>query len=249
MTDQPKSSLPPALRRAVELFSDPPARLEVRDGYLDLLDDAASPKQAPPANRGLIQAVWASGPGSMFYDYTQGIVRRFVGAWQLPIDWLDIPKGGIALDIGSGPGNVTASLARAAGPAGLALGIDISRPMLARAVSAQAGPNVGFLRADAQRLPFRDETLDAVTSLAVVQLIPEPSSAVAEMYRVLRPGGRIAIMAPTVGNVPPPLRWLSSGGARFFAEDELGDMFEQRGFVGVRTKSVGNLQWVRARRP
>lgn len=249
MTDQSKSSLPPALRRAVELFAEPPSRLDVSGGYLDLLDDEASPKQAPPENTGLIQAVWASGPGSMFYDYAQAFARRFVGAWQLPIDWLAIPKGGVALDIGSGPGNVTASLARAAGPQGLALGIDISKPMLARAVSAQAGPNVGFLRADAQRLPFREEVFDAVTSLAVVQLIPEPSSAVAEMYRVLRPGGRIAIMVPTVGSVPPPVRWLSSGGARFFGEDELGDVFEQRGFVRVRTKSVGNMQWVRAQHP
>ena len=58
-------------------------------------------------------------------------------------------------------GNVTASLARAAGPGGLALGVDISEPMLSRAVAAQAGPNVGFLRADAQRLPFRDATFDA----------------------------------------------------------------------------------------
>ncbi|KUI21479.1 SAM-dependent methyltransferase [Mycobacterium sp. GA-1285] len=247
MTDT--SSLPPALRRAVELFADPPTRLDVSQGYLDLLDDAASRNQAPPANRGLIQAVWASGPGSTFYDYAQGLARRFVGAWQLPIDWLDIPKGGVALDVGSGPGNVTASLARAAGPEGLALGIDVSRPMLARAVSAQAGPNVGFLRADAQRLPFRDAAFDVVTSLAVLQLIPEPSSAVAEMHRVLRPGGRIAIMVPTVGKMPPPLRWLSSGGARFFADDELGDMFEQRGFVSVRTKSIGNIQWVRAQHP
>ncbi|GAT08629.1 methyltransferase domain-containing protein [Mycolicibacterium novocastrense] len=247
MTDA--SSLPPALRRAVELFAEPPTRLDLRDGYLDLLDDAASPNQAPPENKGLIQAVWASGPGSMFYDYAQGFARRFVGAWQLPIEWLDIPKGGVALDIGSGPGNVTASLARAAGSDGLALGIDISRPMLARAVSAQAGPNVGFLRADAQRLPFRDATVDAVTSLAVVQLIPEPASAVAEMHRVLRPGGRIAIMVPTVGSVPPPLRWLSRGGARFFAEDELGDLFEQRGFERVRTKTIGNMQWVRAQHP
>ncbi|KUI44426.1 SAM-dependent methyltransferase [Mycobacterium sp. IS-1590] len=247
MTDT--TSLPPALRRAVELFAEPPARLDLRDGYLDVLDDAVSPAQAPPENKGLIQAVWASGPGSMFYDYSQAFARRFLSMWQLPIEWLDIPNGGVALDIGSGPGNVTASLARAAGPEGLALGIDISKPMLARAVSAQAGPNVGFLRADAQRLPFRAECFDAVTSLAVVQLIPEPAAAVAEMHRVLRPGGRIAIMVPTVGNVPPPLRWLSHGGARFFAEDELGDLFEQRGFERVRTKTIGNMQWVRAQRP
>ena len=68
---------------------------------------------------------------------------------------------------------MTASLARAAGPDGLALGVDISEPMLARAVRAEAGPQVGFLRADAQRLPLRDETFDAAVSIAMLQLIPE----------------------------------------------------------------------------
>jgi len=118
---------------------------------------------------------------------------RFVGAWQLPIDWLEIPVGGVALDVGSGPGNITAALARAAGPEGLALGIDISEPMLSRAVSAEAKPNVGFLRADAQQLPFRDETFDAATSLAVLQLIRHPVVMMKEAARVLRPGGRLVI--------------------------------------------------------
>lgn len=249
MTQQSTTTLPPALSRAVELFADPPSSVDVNKGYLDLLSDRTSPEPAPPKNTGFIQAAWGSGLGSLLYDNAQAFARRFVGAWQLPIDWLNIPPGGIALDVGSGPGNVTASLARLAGPDGLALGVDISEPMLARAVRAQAGSNVGFLRADAQRLPFRDATIDALASLAVLQLIAEPSAAVAEMYRVLKPSGRIAIMVPTVGHVPAPLRLLPSGGAHFFGEDELGDLFEQLGFAGVRTKSVGNIQWVRAHRP
>jgi SAM-dependent methyltransferase len=131
----------------------------------------------------------------------------------------------------------------------LALGIDISEPMLARAVSAQAGPNVGFMRVDAQQLPLRDETVDATTSLAVLQLIPDPTATLAEMVRVLRPGGRIAIMVPTAGRGGEFLRWLPNGGVRFFEEDELGDAFEALGLVGVRTRTVGNIQWVRGRKP
>jgi ubiquinone/menaquinone biosynthesis C-methylase UbiE len=65
------------------------------------------------------------------------------------------------------------------------LGVDISEPMLARAVRAEAGPQIGFLRADAQRLPLRDETVDAVVSIAVLQLVPDPAAALAEMARVL----------------------------------------------------------------
>lgn len=238
--------LEPALRRALDLFADPPTVPDVTKGYLDLLGDRPADL---PRNTGAIQAAWASGWGSMVYDNAQAFARRLVSAWQLPVEWLNIPAGGVALDVGSGPGNVTASLARAAGPDGLAIGVDISEPMLARAVSAQAGPNVGFIRADAQRLPMRDETVDAAVSLAVLQLIPNPTTVLREMARVLKPGGRIAIMVPTAGRVGELITWLPNGGARFFTEDELGDTFEDLGLVGVRVKTLGNIQWVRGRRP
>jgi arsenite methyltransferase len=241
------TTLPPALQRALELLADPPADPDVSKGYLDLLGD--STVDTPPKNTGVIQAAWASGLGSMLYDNAQAFARKLLSVWQLPIDWLSIPAGGVALDVGSGPGNVTASLARAAGPDGLALGVDISEPMLERAVSAQAGPQVGFLRADAQKLPLRDETVDAAVSLAVLQLIPNPSATLAEMVRVLRPGGRMAVMVPTVGPAAAVFRLLPAGGAHFFAEDELGDTFESLGLVSVRTKTLGNIQWVRGKKP
>lgn len=250
MTDQLHTELPPALRRALDLLIDPPANPDISSGYLDLLtDDLAT---GTPRNTGAIQAVWASGIGSLLYDNAQALARRLASVWRLPIDWLNIPPGGVALDIGSGPGNVTAQLARAAGPDGLALGIDISEPMLARAVEAQAAPNLGFMRADAQRLPMRDETVDAATSLAVLQLIPNPAQTLAEIARVLKPGGRVALMVPTAGNISGLLRLLRlpfDGGANFFSEDELADILEDLGLVGVRTKTVGTFQWVRARRP
>jgi arsenite methyltransferase len=112
-------SLPPALSRALDLLADPPAEPDVSHGYLDLLN--AAEDQAVPKNTGAIQAAWASPIGSMLYDNAQAISRRLISAWQHPVDWLNIPPGGIALDVGSGPGNVTASLARAAAPDGLAL--------------------------------------------------------------------------------------------------------------------------------
>ena len=247
MTDRLHTELPQALRRALDLLIDPPAHPDISKGYLQLLTDETA--AAPEKNTGAIQAAWASGLGSLLYDNAQAFARKVVSAWQLPIDWLDIGAGGVALDVGSGPGNVTASLARAAGPDGLALGIDISEPMLARAVSAAAADNVGFLRADAQALPFRDETFDAVTSLAVLQLIPEPTTTLAEIARVLKPGGRVAIMVPTAGRGAQFLRLLPNGGVNFFSDDQLGDALEELGLVSVRTKTFGNIQWVRARKP
>jgi len=238
-------SMPPALRRAMDLLIDPPGQPDVSNGYLDLLGTGSD---AVPKNSGAIQAAWASPIGSMLYDNAQALSRRVLSAWQHPVEWLNIPPGGIALDVGSGPGNVTASLARAAGPDGLALGVDISEPMLTRAVRAEAGPQVGFLRADAQRLPLRDNSFDAVVSIAVLQLIPDPAAALAEMARVLRPGGRLAVMVPTAGRAARFWRMLPNTGAHAFDDDEIADILEDHGFASVRVKTLGVFQWVRGKR-
>ena len=222
MTDQLHTDLPQALRRALDLLAERPANPDVSKGYLDLLTDEFATNT--PKNTGLIQAAWASGIGSMLYDNAQALARRVASVWQLPVDWLNIPSGGVALDVGSGPGNVTAQLGQATGPDGLALGLDISEPMLARAVQAQAGPNVGFMRADAQRLPLRDETVDATTSLAVLQLIPNPAQTLAEMVRVLKPGGDFLFMAPKGEH----------GRAGFALKRVLGFTADQEGFGHAR---------------
>jgi len=245
MTDV-QDKLPPALRRALELLADPPAHPDVSKGYLDLLGAHGGTHQdAVPKNTGAIQAAWASPLGSMLYDNAQAVSRRLVSAWRLPLEWLRIPAGGTALDVGSGPGNITASLARAAGAGGLALGVDISEPMLDRAVRNEAGPRVGFIRADAQQLPLRDATVDAVVSSAVLQLVPHPADALAEMARVLRPGGRLAVMVPTAGALARYWQRLPNGGAHAFDDDEIGDILEENGFSGVRVKNLGTIQWVR----
>jgi ubiquinone/menaquinone biosynthesis C-methylase UbiE len=240
-------SLPPALRRALDLLIDPPADPDVSQGYLDLLGADSAGEDAVGKNTGPIQAAWASPIGSMLYDNAQALARRWIAAWQLPLEWLRIPRGGVALDVGSGPGNVTASLARAAGPDGLALGVDVSEPMLARAVRNEAGPQVGFIRADAQRLPLRDNTVDAAVSTAVLQLVPDPQAALAEIARVLRPGGRLAVMVPTAGRLARYWRMLPNVGAHAFDDDEIADTLEDNGFASVRVKTLGTFQWVRAK--
>jgi arsenite methyltransferase len=244
MTDA-NTTLPPALARVWELLADPPTKPDVSKGYLDLLDAGRVEDAALPKNTGVIQAVWASPVGSMLYDNAQTALRRLFAGWLQPTEWLNIAPGGTALDVGCGPGTVTASLARAAGPSGLVLGVDISEPMLTRAVRAAAGPQIGFLRADAQQLPLRDETVDAVLSIAMLQLIPDPATAVAQMARVLRSGGRLAAVVPTAGRFAWFWRLLPNIGAYVFGEDELGDILEDHRFVSVRTKNFGTFQWVR----
>jgi SAM-dependent methyltransferase len=248
MTNTLNTTSSPALQRALDLLIDPPTEPDVSKGYLDLLSSSAVEEEGPAKNTGAIQAVWASPIGSMLYDNAQAISRKFLSVWQHPVEWLNIPPGGIALDVGCGPGSVTPSLAQAAGPDGLALGVDISEPMLTRAVRAKAGPQVGFLRADAQRLPLRDQTVDAVVSIAALQLIPDPTAALSEIARVLRPGGRLAVMVPIVRSLPLLWQKLPNGGAYVFGEDEIGDILEDHGFASVRTKTIGTFQWVRGKR-
>jgi arsenite methyltransferase len=241
-------TLPSALRRALELLADPPTEPDVSKGYLDLLGAGLIEDSALPKKTGAIQALWASPVVAMIYDNIQAVLRKLLTAFQPPVEWSNIPQGGIILDVGCGPASVTAALARAAGPGGLVLGLDRSEAMLARAVRAESGPEIGFLRADAQRLPLRDETVDAVVSIGVLQFIPDPSVALAEMARVLRPSGRLAVVVPTVGHAARFWRRLPSLDPYVFQEDELGDILEGHGFVSVRTKNLGPIQWVRAKR-
>jgi arsenite methyltransferase len=240
MTDV--NTLPPALGRALGLLADPPATPDVGNGYLDLLAEGL------PSGTPAVETMFSSRVGSMVYDHMQALTRRVFSGFRQPTEWLNIPAGGVALDVGCGPGNVTAALAHAAGPDALVLGLDLSEAMLARAVRAVAGPQVGFLRADAQRLPLRDETVDAVVSIAVLQLVPDPSAALAEMARVLRMGGRLAVMVPTAGSAARLWRMLPNAGVHLFGADEIGDILEGHGFTSVRTNTYGTLQWARARR-
>ncbi|OMC39127.1 methyltransferase domain-containing protein [Mycobacterium sp. IS-1264] len=243
------AALPPALRRALELLADPPAEPDVTRGYLDLLAaGSVGEGSASPNKTGAIQALWASPAAAMVYDNAQAVLRKLVSAFQPSVDWLDIPQGGIILDVGCGPASVTASIARAGGPDALVLGLDRSEAMLARAVRAQSGPQLGFLRADAQRLPLRGETVDAVVSIGVLQFMPDPAAALAEMMRVLRPGGQLAVVVPVARHAVRFWRRLPSLDPYVFTQDEVGDILKDHGFAGVQTKNVGPVQWVRGRR-
>ena len=186
-------SLPPALRRALDLLVDPPADPDVSKGYLDLL--GAGGDEAVAKNTGAIQAAWASPIGSMLYDNAQAISRRLISAWQHPVEWLNIPPGGTALDVGSGPGNVTASLARAAGPGRAGLGCRHLRadasPRGPRGIGTTSGFPTGRRATTSVARQRRCDYL-----ILCAPAIPDPAAALAEMARVLRQGGKTGDCGP-----------------------------------------------------
>ncbi|HEY6107235.1 MAG TPA: methyltransferase domain-containing protein [Anaeromyxobacteraceae bacterium] len=117
------------------------------------------------------------------------------------------------LDVGIGPGTGALEMARAGGSK-VHFGLDRSGEMLRRAARAarSQGVRLPLLRADGAALPVRDGALDGVTGHSLLYLLPDPAAALAEVRRVLRPGGRAAFLEPRAGR--PPLRGALAGGAR-----------------------------------
>src|SRR5262245_38014373 len=115
---------------------------------------------------------------------------------------LELSEGERILDIGSGPGLLAYDMAAAVGPRGHACGIDTSEPMLAMSSKRCAGqPWAEFRQADASQLPYPDGSFDAAVSTQVYEYISDIPAALAELYRVLRPGGRAVIVDTDYGSL------------------------------------------------
>lgn len=103
--------------------------------------------------------------------------------------------GECIVDVGCGPGLLSRAIAEAVGPDGMVLGLDLSGPMLGLARARCAGvPQVGLAAADAVRLPVASGVADAVAATQVLLYVERPETAITEMRRILRPGGRVVIV-------------------------------------------------------
>jgi 2-polyprenyl-3-methyl-5-hydroxy-6-metoxy-1,4-benzoquinol methylase len=115
-------------------------------------------------------------------------------------------EGEYVVDVGSGTGLDCQIAARAVGPAGFVVGVDMTAAMLERSrAGAQAAGlgNLEFREGFSETLPVSDEWADLVISNGSVNLSPDKSRVFAEMFRVLRPGGRLQIADITVSRPVP----------------------------------------------
>jgi arsenite methyltransferase len=107
-----------------------------------------------------------------------------------------INEGETVLDIGCGSGVDTIFAAKMTGPAGKVVGIDLMPEMLQRAkenLKSANLDNVTYQEASADKLSFPDENFDVVISNGVFNLVPDKARALSEVFRVLKPGGRLMI--------------------------------------------------------
>jgi len=154
-------------------------------------------------------------------------------------------------DRGCGPGNLAAA---AASRGASVVGTDLSPGMVALASSRH--PEVEFRQADAERLPFPDGAFDAVVANLLIPHLPQPEAGAAELARVLRPGGQLAVSMwdvpgrsrlvgviwdaiAEVAAAPPPGIPPGPPPFRYSNEDELAGLLRTAGLRRVSVRRVG----------
>jgi arsenite methyltransferase len=158
-----------------------------------------------------------------------------------PTALAELKTGEVVLDLGSGGGIDVILSARRVGPAGKAYGLDMTDEMLevARANQKKAGvKNVEFLKGEMEDIPLSGGSIDVVISNCVINLSPDKKRVLQEAYRVLKPGGRLAIADIVArGRIPDEIRrdmelWTGCiAGA--LEEDEYRQLLSDAGFGGV----------------
>lgn len=145
--------------------------------------DAASPQFAQLKSN--LKSTWMAGDFGTIAKYAAEEAEKFVAR-------LNIQPGKRVLDVACGTGNATIPAARTGAEV---IGVDIATNLIeqARHRAAEANVSVGFEEGDAEELSFRDSEFDVVISMFGAMFAPRPDRAAAELLRVCKPGGLIAM--------------------------------------------------------
>ena len=178
----------------------------------------------------------------LFYRYLSKVydeINPFIWNEEMrteALELFDIEDGDRVLDVGCGTGFATEGLLEHTEDV---YGLDQSGHQLEQAY-AKFGKHgqVRFHRGDAERLPFRDDTFDALWSSGSIEYWPSPVDALAEFRRVVKPGGPVLVVGP---NYPKStlFRKLADAIMLFYDEDEADRMFREAGYEEFRHVTMG----------
>ncbi|HRQ64542.1 MAG TPA: methyltransferase domain-containing protein [Xanthomonadaceae bacterium] len=128
--------------------------------------------------------------------YEEVLVPSILGPAALAlVDRAGLREGESVLDVGCGTGAATRFAAERTGPSGRVVGVDVNEGMIdvARSMPPVAGPTIEWVAKSAYELPFAAEQFDVVLCAQTLQFLQDRPRALAEMRRVLKPGGRVAV--------------------------------------------------------
>jgi MPBQ/MSBQ methyltransferase len=188
------------------------------------------------------EALWFYRVVSMGYD--RWINPHF---WTAPmrdeaLELAALDDAGLAvLDVGAGTGFTTSAIVGPVAAERVTM-LDQSPHQLARAARKPALRAVRKLRGDAEALPFADEAFDRYVSAGSIEYWPDPQRAIAEAFRVLRPGGRAVVVGP-LRRSHPLARALSDAWMLFPGEDEYVAWMQRAGFVEIERRHVAPPWW------
>ncbi len=173
-----------------------------------------------------------------------------------PTALADLKPGETVLDLGSGGGIDVLLSARRVGPTGKTYGLDMTEEMLALARENQkkaGAENVEFLKGTLESIPLPDNSVDVIISNCVINLSGDKDRALAEAFRVLKPGGRFAVSDVVVrGEVPAAIRknvelWIGCV-AGALEENEYREKLALAGFLRIEVEPTRVYRVAEARK-
>jgi ubiquinone/menaquinone biosynthesis C-methylase UbiE len=187
--------------------------------------------------------------------FTDGAAyERLMGRWSVPVgevflEWLAQPEGLRWLDVGCGNGAFTELIVARCAPADVQ-GLDPSEAQIAFARKRLGTRLAQFRQGDAQALPFANDAFDTAAMALVINFIPDPAKAIAEMTRVVRPGGWVGtyMWDVTGGGSPtdPTAAAMRSMGIVYATapsttasrQDSMRALWEQAGLTAIDTRVI-----------
>ena len=161
-----------------------------------------------------------------------------------PLAFAEVKEGDVVLDIGSGAGIDTFIASKSVGETGKVYGLDMTPQMIEKAKenAKQSGiTNVEYVLGEADNIPLADNTVDWVISNCVINLAPDKKKVFKEIYRVLKPGGRLAVSDILADNLPSEILendyLYASCVAGAISEEEYVNAIKEAGFQNINIPS------------